>query len=126
MNDIMKYKEYLSAVHFSSDDEVFHGRIIGINDLVTFEGKSVTELKRAFKEAVEDYLETCAMLKKEPNKTYKGSFNVRVPIGLHREAALMASRKGMTLNELMKAAITLAISHEDELDRRLQKEREVA
>jgi predicted HicB family RNase H-like nuclease len=59
VNDILKYKDYLASVQFNADDEVFHGKILGINDLVNFEGVSVKELKKAFAEAVEDYLETC-------------------------------------------------------------------
>jgi predicted HicB family RNase H-like nuclease len=58
MNDILQYKDYLASVHFSSEDDVFYGKILGINDLVSFEGASVKELKKAFHEAVEDYLET--------------------------------------------------------------------
>lgn len=60
----------------SADDEVFYGKILGINDLVNFEGASVKQLKKAFKEAVDDYLELCAEIGKTPEKTYKGTFNV--------------------------------------------------
>ena len=117
MNDTLKYKDYISTVHFSTEDEVFHGKVIGINDLVTFEGQSVSELKKAFREAIEDYLETCKELNKQPDKTYKGSFNVRVPAHLHRKAALIAAQKNMTLNELMKIAISLTIKHANEVNR---------
>jgi predicted HicB family RNase H-like nuclease len=58
MNDILKYKLHISTIHISVEDEVFHGKVIGINYLLTFEGKSVVELKQAFEEAIEDYLET--------------------------------------------------------------------
>ena len=71
MNDILQHKNYYASVHFSSDDEVFYGRILGINDLVSFEGASVKELKSAFEEAVQDYLETCAEIGKEPEKMEK-------------------------------------------------------
>ena len=119
MNDTLRYKGYMASVGFSAEDEVFHGKVIGINDLVTFEGRSVSELKKAFKEAIEDYLETCRELKKQPEKTYKGSFNVRVPVYLHRKAALLASQKKITLNEFMKVAISFAIKHENEVDREI-------
>ena len=59
MNDILEYKGYYADIHFSANDEVFFGKLIGISDLVSFEGNSVNELKEAFIEAVEDYLETC-------------------------------------------------------------------
>ena len=58
MNDILQYKEYYASIHFSAEDEVFYGKILGINDLVSFEGLSVKELKKSFREAVADYLET--------------------------------------------------------------------
>jgi predicted HicB family RNase H-like nuclease len=64
MNDILQYKDYNASVHFSADDEVFYGKILGINDLVSFEGSSVKELKKAFKEAVEDYLDVCIDVRK--------------------------------------------------------------
>jgi len=114
MNDVLKYKNYIATVHFSTDDEVFHGKVLGINDLVSFEGRSVAELKKAFKEAIEDYLETCKELNKEPEKAYKGSFNVRVPMQLHRAVALAASKKSITLNEFVKAALSYSVRHQGE------------
>ena len=59
MNDKLEFKDFIGSVHFSSDDEIFYGKIEGIDDLITFEGKSVDELQLAFTEAVEDYLELC-------------------------------------------------------------------
>lgn len=116
MDNNLTYKGYLGTVSFSSEDEVFYGKIHGINDLVTFEGKSVNELKSSFKEAVEDYLETCATLNKEPNKTFKGSFNVRLSTNLHRRASLIASKKSISLNDFVKKAISYAVSHENDID----------
>jgi predicted HicB family RNase H-like nuclease len=115
MNDVLSHKGYLATVHFSTEDEVFYGKIIGINDLITFEGQTVKELKKAFREALEDYLETCLAIDKNPEKTYKGSFNIRVSNELHRQAALTAIQKDMTLNDFVKAAISYAIKHTDHL-----------
>lgn len=112
MNDILEYKGYYGNVHFNAQDEVFHGKLIGINDLVSFEGASVRELKNSFQEAVDDYLQTCKELSKTPDKTYKGSFNVRIPLGLHREAALFAAAKNISLNDFVKYALTYTISKE--------------
>lgn len=120
MNDILKYKQYSAIIHFSTEDEVFHGKVIGINDLILFEGQSVVELKKAFKEAIEDYLETCKELNKQPDKTYKGSFNVRVPVNMHRTAALVASQKNLTLNEFVKVAISFAIKHKNEIENEIK------
>lgn len=69
----MTYKDYIATVHFSNEDEVFFGRIEGIGDLVSFEGRSVAELKTAFEDAVEDYIEICQVNGKNPEKAYRGT-----------------------------------------------------
>jgi predicted HicB family RNase H-like nuclease len=120
MNDILQYKGYYASVHFSSQDEVFYGRILGINDLVNFEGASVKELKKAFHEAVEDYLETCHIVGKNPDKTYKGSFNVRVPTTLHRKAAMFAALNNISLNDFVKLALNFALLHENQVNKEIQ------
>lgn len=76
--DMIKYKEYLGSVRYSDDDKVFYGRIEGVDDLVTFEARSVDELVSAFEEAVEDYITLCEQVKRPARKSYKGSFNVRI------------------------------------------------
>jgi predicted HicB family RNase H-like nuclease len=111
MNDILEYKGYYASLNFSSEDEVFYGKLFGIDDLVTFEGASVKELKKAFHEAVEDYLETCKELGKEPNKTYKGTFNVRITTDLHKDAAFFAASHNISLNDFVKTAIHFALIH---------------
>lgn len=110
MNDILEYKNYYAEVHFSAEDEVFFGKVLGINDLVSFEGSTVTELKKEFQEAVEDYLTTCKELAKEPEKAYKGSFNIRIPSELHRQAARQASLNKLTLNDFVRKAIDAMVS----------------
>jgi Uncharacterized protein encoded in hypervariable junctions of pilus gene clusters len=117
MNDILQYNNFYASVHFSADDEVFHGKILGIDDLVSFEGESVKDLKQAFKYAVEDYLETCEAIGKEPEKTYKGSFNVRVPSTLHKEASIFAAVHDMTLNEFVKVALSFTLRRKDDIDK---------
>lgn len=113
MNDILEYKGYFAVVHFSAEDDVFYGKIIGINDLVSFEGTSVPELKAAFYEAVEDYLAMCKEMNKDPDKMYKGSFNVRIPSELHRKAAIAAAAKNVTLNDFVKTAIDALVKNSD-------------
>lgn len=105
MSDTMTYKGYIGSVKYSEEDEVFHGKIEGISDLIMYEGQSVTELKAAFHEAVDDYLETCKEMGREPQKSYKGSFNVRVPFDLHRKAVEKAIRLGISLNQLVQKAL---------------------
>jgi len=109
MTDRLKYKDFIGSVHFSAEDEVFYGKIEGVNDLVTFEGTTVSKLKSAFKEAVLDYIEICKETGKDVFKSYKGSFNIRVNPELHSEASELALLEGKTLNQFVKEAIELRI-----------------
>lgn len=115
MESSLTHKGYIGTVSFNANDELFFGKVYGINDLVTFEGSSVRELKKSFKDAIDDYLQTCAKLKKEPNKTFKGTFNVRLSPELHQKTAITASRRGLTLNDFVKKAISFALEHEKEV-----------
>lgn len=112
MSDLLTYKGYFGSARYSAADEVFYGKLEGIDDLVNYEGASVKELIKVFREAVEDYLETCQQIGKEPNKTYKGSFNVRIPAEMHREAAIHAASKDISLNDFVKTAIEAALRNE--------------
>ena len=105
MGDTMTYKGYIGTVRYSEEDEVFHGKIEAINDLIMFEGSSVKELKKAFHEAVDDYLETCKEMGRAPQKPFKGSFNVRIPSDLHRKAVERATKMGVSLNQLVQKAL---------------------
>lgn len=115
MENYLKHKNYFGSVEFSSEDNVLYGKILGINDLVSYEAESVQELKTAFIEAVEDYLETCNALGKEPNKFYKGVFNVRTSNEKHRALAIIAEKKKIKLNELVNKAFDFLVKHEDEV-----------
>jgi predicted HicB family RNase H-like nuclease len=101
MTDRLKYKEFIGSVHFSAEDEVFYGKIEGVNDLVTFEGATVRMLKSSFKEAVEDYTALCSSIGKKPLKSFKGTFNVRVGPELHSKAFEQATLEGKTLNQFV-------------------------
>lgn len=105
MKDVLTYKNFIGSVHFSAEDKVFHGKIEGICDLITFEGQTVSELIKAFHEAVNDYLELCKEACKEPERLFKGSFNVRIPSDLHRKAAKKATIMGISLNQLVQKAL---------------------
>ncbi len=111
MKDRLKYKDFIGSVHFSTDDEVFFGKIEGINDLVTFEGNSVTKLKSAFRDAVNDYIELCRESGKQALKSFKGSFNVRLNPELHSKAFETALLEGKTLNQFVKEAIESKIEN---------------
>jgi predicted HicB family RNase H-like nuclease len=105
MKNTITYKNFIGSISFSSEDEVFHGKIEGIDDLVTFEGTTVEELKNAFYEAVDDYLETCAEIGKKPEKSYKGTFNIRIKPELHQKIARKALIKGYSLNQFVEKAL---------------------
>ncbi|WP_036602573.1 type II toxin-antitoxin system HicB family antitoxin [Olivibacter sitiensis] len=124
MIDALTYKDYTATIHYSDDDEVFFGKVIALNDLITFEGTSVSELKTAFHEAIDDYLADCEAMGKSPDKTYKGAFNVRVPAGLHKRAAIFASQHRISLNDFVKTALLYAVKHEDDFTAELVKRAE--
>jgi len=105
MKDYMVYRGYVGSVRFSAEDEVFYGRLEGLKDLVSYEGQSVGELKRAFHEAVDDYLVFCKKKGKSPEQPFKGSFNVRLTPALHRKAATKAAMEGISLNQLIQKAV---------------------
>ena len=115
MENYLKHKDYFGSVEFSSMDNILYGSIIGINDLVTYEAESVEELKKAFVESVEDYLETCNALGKEPNKFFKGVFNVRTSRAVHTYLAILAEKKKMKLNEVVNKAFDFLIKNENEV-----------
>ena len=110
MKNVLEYKGYLGSVEFSSEDEVFFGKVTGIRDVVTFEGDSVARLKKAFKEAVDDYILTSRQLGVDPDKGYKGSFNVRVKPQIHRLAVMKSAALKMSLNQFVEKAIEKELS----------------
>lgn len=94
----MTHNGYAARVEYSEEDGCFVGHIAGIRDVVGFHGESVAELRAAFEEAVEDYLETCRKLGREPNHPYSGQFRLRLQPELHARAAMTAQTQGKSLN----------------------------
>lgn len=105
MNNIIEYKGYTGCIEFSEEDELFYGKVIGIRALISFEGQSASELVSDFHEAVDNYLDFCAESGTEPEKAYKGSFNVRVRPETHKKAAIYAMTHGTSLNSFVEEAI---------------------
>lgn len=106
MTSLLEYKGYIGSVDYNEEDEVFHGRLEFIRDLVTYEAIDAPGLKRAFHEAVDDYLEHCLELGRKAETPLKGSFNVRPGRELHRKAAVYARRKGISLNTVVSEALS--------------------
>ncbi|MBQ8469845.1 MAG: type II toxin-antitoxin system HicB family antitoxin [Clostridia bacterium] len=110
MKTMMEYKGYHADFHYDADDEVFCGHVFGIRDSLNFYGTSVTELKEMFHQSIDDYLEFCRKHGKEPEKEFKGVFNVRVSPEVHRLAALKAADEQITMNQLVSNILTAALA----------------
>ncbi len=108
MKDIMQYKDYYGSVHFDAEALIFHGKIEFVRALINYEGTTAKGLKRAFEEAVDDYLEMCESENIEPEKPFKGSLNVRLGPELHRLVAVAASQKEASVNKYIVDTLTEA------------------
>ena len=106
----LHYKNYTGSVEFSEEDAVFHGKVLGIKALISFEGDSVATITSDFHKAVDEYLSFCEAKGKHPEKPFKGSFNVRISSDLHRKLALTASSRGISLNSLVEDVIRQSAS----------------
>ena len=105
MNKDFEYKGYIGSIDFSVEDKIFYGKVLGIRALISYEGKNGEELIEDFHKAVDDYLDLCKERGTEPEKPYKGTFNVRISPDLHRDAVICASNQKTTLNNLVERAI---------------------
>lgn len=102
---MMQYKGYIGKVEFDADARILHGEVMGIRDVVTFQGRSVAEVQKAFRESVDDYLAFCRQRHEEPDKPCSGQFVVRVDSDLHRRASMLAQAQGKSLNALVGEAL---------------------
>lgn len=107
--NMMTYKGLSARIEFDADDELIVGRIAGINDIVGFHADNAHDLTEAFHEAVDDYLDTCAKLGKEPERVYSGKLMLRVRPELHQALALKAALAGKSLNQFGEEALAAAI-----------------
>ncbi|MBQ3425866.1 MAG: type II toxin-antitoxin system HicB family antitoxin [Clostridia bacterium] len=105
MKNILTYKDYIGTVNFSEEDALFYGKVLGITDSISFEGDSVESLTEDFHDAVDEYIEFCEEVGKEPQKQYKGSFNVRISPELHRQASLRAQADNISLNSFVEHCV---------------------
>lgn len=110
MNNTMEYKGYVGTVEFSEEDCLFFGKVSGVRALISYEGSTAKELVSDFHTAVDDYLTLCKAENREPEKTYKGSFNVRVSPELHRQAAVYAASQQISLNSFVENAMKSALA----------------
>jgi predicted HicB family RNase H-like nuclease len=103
---MMNYKGYLGTVEYDDQAKIFHGDIINTRDVITFQGTTVKEIERAFRDSIDDYLAWCKEDGVEPEKPYSGRFNVRLSPDLHRQIAVIAKKKKVSLNSFVEKAIT--------------------
>lgn len=108
---VFQHRGYTGSCQISEEDECLFGKILFIDDLITYEGDTVPELHQAFRDAVEFYIQQCEQAGVQPNKPLSGSFNVRIRPEMHREACICATRNGQSLNDFVKSAIEQAVEN---------------
>ncbi len=109
MSNVLSYKGYSAPVEFDGERMILTGSVAGIRDGIFFEAEGASDVEARFHAAVDDYLAFCAEKGKEPERPFKGSFNVRVNPELHRRAALAAAERRESLNQFVAAAIAAAL-----------------
>lgn len=95
----MTYKGYSGHVAYDDEAGIFHGKVLDLKDVVTFQGKSVVEIERAFRDSIDEYLEFCHHRGEEPDRPFSGRFMLRLPPALHRKVYVSAVREGKSLNQ---------------------------
>ena len=108
---IMKYKGYSAFVRYSPEDECFVGHVLGIDDVVTFEGDSVADMRRELKASVEIYFADCEEIGRAPDRPFSGKLNLRLPSALHRALSLRAETTGQSVNDLVIAALNSSLAN---------------
>ena len=104
----MKYKDYEAIVEFDEEDRVFHGRILNVKDVISFEGSSVEELEQALRDSVDDYLAFCEERGEAPDKPFSGKFIVRMSPELHRDLFIKAQKEKLSLNAFIGKKLSVA------------------
>jgi predicted HicB family RNase H-like nuclease len=106
----MEYKGYTATVSFDDEAMIFHGELLGLRDVVTFQGSSVKELKQAMADSVDDYLNYCKELVRTPEKPFSGKLLVRIDPDLHRSLAVTAKKAGKSVNSLVAEALKTVVA----------------
>lgn len=104
-----EYKGYIANIAYDASINALHGTVLGLSDVITFEAESTSEIEQAFHDSVDDYLEYCAELGREPERTFSGKFNLRVPTTLHHEIYVRAQISGKSMNAWIVETIESSI-----------------
>jgi predicted HicB family RNase H-like nuclease len=99
------YKGYIGHVEFDDEADIFHGEVINTRDVITFQGKSVTEIKKSFHDSINDYLSFCKERNEQPEKPFSGKFNLRIDPELHRQVYIAAKQNHISINQWVADAI---------------------
>lgn len=102
---MLTYKGYIGTVEFDDEAEIFHGEVLNTRDVITFQGSTVAEIKKAFKDSINDYLDFCKSRNETPEKPFSGKFNLRLDPELHRQVSITARQHKMSLNQWIAEAI---------------------
>ena len=109
---MMEYKGYVGKVEIDEDAGILYGEVINVRDVITFEGASVDEVQKAFRESVDDYLDFCAKRKESPEKPFSGKFVIRLPAELHRKAYIQAKLEDKSLNGWVTDVLETVLENE--------------
>ena len=115
MNSMLEYKGYHASIEYDAEDNIFVGEVFGITDSLNFHGQSVTELKEMFEQSIDNYLNLCEKIGKNPDKEFKGTFNVRIPPEMHKKASLAAAKQKITLNQYVMMAIKQSFEEKENI-----------
>jgi len=102
---MMEYNGYVGIVEYDSEAKLFHGDVINTRDVITFQGTTVEEIDKSFKESIDDYINWCISEKVEPEKPYSGKFNLRLSPELHKEVAISARKLKISINNFVEKAL---------------------
>ncbi|AUT02426.1 toxin-antitoxin system HicB family antitoxin [Nostoc sp. CENA543] len=106
----MKYKGYEAVVEFDDEAEIFHGEVINLRDVITFQSDNAKELKQAFHDSVDDYLEFCKERGEEPEKPFSGKLMLRINPELHKTIAIKAKKEGQSINSWIEKCLFIYAS----------------
>lgn len=115
VNSMLEYKGYHASVEYDAEDNILVGEVFGITDSLNFHGTSVTELKEMFEQCIDNYLDLCEKIGKNPDKEFKGTFNIRIPSEMHKKAALEAVKQKITLNQYVMKAINMSFEPKENI-----------
>ena len=108
---MLEYKGYHAKIYFDARDDIFVGEVFGLNDSLNFHGSNVQELKEMFRQCIDNYLQLCQELGEEPEREFKGNFNIRVQPELHRQLAYNALKEGKSLNQYINESLEQFIAN---------------